>query len=228
MIDNEIRILYNCTMKFKAIPFLALFLLALSAQAPQGTIGWYNGDWQSGIPSHPNWHMSSDEYARVYDQFQVPAGGWTVVSVFSNVYISDAKATTTVSWEIRRSMAPGNGGELVASGMSPAIQVPDPAVAAPRYRDEVAKTRFRIQANFLHVQLAPGTYWVSVAPSGLKTAFASPTLGANGIGIDANGPRPALLDMSTGSRFAIAESMGHTGQVGRARFFSQGVIIARQ
>ena len=220
--------MYNCIMKFKVIAFLATFLFALSAQAPQGTVGWYNGDWQSGIPSHPNWYMSADEFARVYDQFQVPAGGWTVVSVFSNNYISDAQATATLSWEIRRGMAPGNGGELVASGLSPAIQVPDPAVTAPPYPQNIARTHFRIQANFLHVQLPQGTYWVSVAPTGLKTSFADATLGKNAAGIDANGPRTALVDVSNGARFAIAESIGRTGQVGRAKYFSQGVVIARQ
>src|SRR5271165_5888177 len=153
-------------MKLKAVTLISFFglalLLTLSAQEPGAAIGWYNGDWQSGIPSHPNWYLAPDNFARVYDQFQVPAGGWTVVSVFSNNYISDAATVTTVSWEIRRGMAPGNAGELVASGMSPALQSLDPAVTAPRYPAEVVKTRFRIQATFLRVQLVAGSYWISV------------------------------------------------------------------
>jgi len=218
-------------MKLKGaalVSFLALaLLLALSAQEPGGSIGWYNGDWQSGIPSPQNWYLTSDNYARVYDQFQVPDGGWTVVAVFSDNNISDAAIIGTVSWEIRRKMAPGNGGELVASGISPAIQSSDPAVTPPRYKEEVVKTHFRIQANFLHVQLAAGSYWISVAPGGVNTAFLSSTLGANAVGLDANGPRLALVDRSAGPLFAIADSAGRTGQVGRARYFSQGVIIAR-
>jgi hypothetical protein len=218
-------------MKLKGVALISFFglalLLALSAQEPGWAIGWYNGDWQSGIPSAPNWLLAPDNFARVYDQFQVPAGGWTVVSVFSNDYISDAAAIATVSWEIRRGMAPGNGGELVASGTSPAIQSPDPAVTAPPYPAPAVKTRYRIQAGFLRLQLPAGSYWVSVTPSGVNTANASPTLGANAVAVDANGPHLALVDRTAGPRFAIAESAGRTGQVGRARYFSQGVIIAR-
>jgi len=205
---------------------LALFF-ALAAQEPGSAIGWYNGDWQSGIPSPANWYMAPDDYARVYDQFQVPAGGWTVVSVFSNGSIPDATAIGTVSWEIRRGMSPGNGGEVVAAGVSPAIQSDDPAVAAARYPDAVKKTHFRIQANFLHVPLAAGSYWLSVTPGGIRNANAASTLGANAVGVDSNGPRMALLDRAAGPRYAIAESAGRTGQVGRARYFSQGVIIGR-
>jgi hypothetical protein len=204
-----------------------VLLLALPAQNTGSVVGWYNGDWQSGIPGAPNWYLNADEFARIYDQFQVPSGGWTIVSVFSNNYISDAANVASVSWEIRRGMTPGNGGELVASGLSPAIQSPDPSVSTPRYPEPVAKTRFRIQANFLHVQLPAGSYWLSVTPAGVKTSTASPTLGSNAVGLDANGPRLAVVDRTAGPRYAIAEALGRTGQVGRARQYSQGVIVAK-
>jgi len=102
-------------------------------------------------------------------------------------------------------MAPGNGGELVASGITPAgIQSPDPAVTSQRYPAPALKGHFRIQANFLSVALTAGSYWINVAPGGIDTAFADPTLGANAVGLDANGPRLALVDRTTGPRFAIA------------------------
>ena len=174
--------------------------------------------------------MSADDYARVYDQFQVPEGGWTVVAVFGH-NVGDGANIGSVSWEIRRGMASGTPGEVVASGVSPAVQVPDPSITSPPYRAEVladlVQHHFRIQANYLNVRLAAGNYWLSVTPVGVKTTFASPTLGGNAVGVGPNGPRPALVDRTAGPRFAIAESVGGTGQVGRARFFSQGVIIAR-
>jgi len=49
-------------MKLKGVALISFFglalLLALSAQEPGWAIGWYNGDWQSGIPSAPNWLLA--------------------------------------------------------------------------------------------------------------------------------------------------------------------------
>jgi len=202
-------------------------LFAVTAQDTAGVIGWYHGDWQSGIPSAPNWYNGPNEFARVYDQFQVPAGGWTVTGVFVNSMIGGFPGVAQVSWEIRRGMAPGQGGELVAGGMSVATTSADPAVTSNKYPANVARQHFRIAANYLHVSLAPGSYWVSVAPAGKGQAFANPTLGLNAIGLDTNGIKMALVDSSSGPHFAIAESIGRTGQVGRAKAFSQGVTISR-
>jgi hypothetical protein len=210
---------------------LVALTFTLAAWAQSGTaIGWYNGDWKSGIPSHPNWYLSADEFARVYDQFQVPEGGWTVVAVFGH-NVGEGANIGSVSWEIRRGMTSGVPGEVVASGISPAVQSPDASITSPPYIPDalplLVKMHFRIQANYLNVHLAAGNYWLSVTPVGVKNTFANATLGANAVGVGPGGPRPALVDRTTGPRFAIAESVGGTGQVGRGRFFSQGVIIAK-
>ena len=204
-----------------------VLLFAVTAQDTTGTIGWYNGDWQSGIPSAPNWYNGPNEFARVYDQFQVPAGGWTVTGVFCNSMIGEFPGVAQASWEIRRGMAPGQGGELVAGGMSVATTSADSAVTSKKYPANVASQHFRIAANYLHLALAPGSYWVSVAPVGKGQAFANPTLGLNAIGLDMNGTKMALVDSSSGPHFTIAESLGRTGQVGRAKAFSQGVTVSR-
>jgi hypothetical protein len=202
-------------------------LLAVTAQDATGAIGFYNGDWQSGIPSAPNWYNGPEEFARVYDQFQVPAGGWNVTGVFSNNLIGDFPGVAQVSWEIRRDMAPGHGGKLVAGGTSVATTSADPAVTSKTYPATVARQHFRIAAHYLHVALAPGTYWVSVAPVGRGQAFANATLGLNALGLDTNGTKMALVDSSTGPHFAIAEATARIGQMGRAKAFSQGVIVSR-
>lgn len=49
----------------------------------QTSVGWSNGDCQMAIPSHANWYSSDAQYARTFDNFTVPAGGWTVAGVFS-------------------------------------------------------------------------------------------------------------------------------------------------
>jgi hypothetical protein len=66
-------------------------------QSAGGVVGWYNGDWQSGIPGLANWYVSKDESARVYDDFVVPEGGWTVVGVFSNSRMNISEVTGA-SW----------------------------------------------------------------------------------------------------------------------------------
>jgi hypothetical protein len=211
-----------------AVALLApLFFAAVLAQPSGGGTGWHNGDWQSGIPGLLNWYVAPDNYARVYDQFQVPDGGWTIVAVFSDNALVEFPSVTEASWEIRRGMVPGSGGEVVASGLAAVNPIPDPSVTAPKYpASEVAK-HFRIQVNNLSVQLPAGHYWLSVAPVGSGKTYASPTLGSNAVGVDQNGLGLALFDRPNGPRFAIAESVGCAGEMGIARHFSQGVIVAK-
>src|SRR5204862_23803 len=47
---------------------------------------WYNGDFNgvNGLANEDNTSLGSGEYARVYDDFNVTGGGWTVTSVFSD------------------------------------------------------------------------------------------------------------------------------------------------
>ena len=103
---------------------LLAFSLLLPLRAQQ--VGWYNGEWRSGIPGPGNWYANANSYIRVYDEFQVPEGGWTVVGAFSDNRLPASRSIVNASWEIRRGMAPGNGGEIVASGVTPVILNPIP------------------------------------------------------------------------------------------------------
>jgi hypothetical protein len=207
--------------------FALSLVLAVSAQESGGVIGWFNGNWRSGIPGAWNWYVAPDNFARVYDQFRVPEGGWTVVSVFSDNVLLEFPSVIYASWEIRRGMAPGNGGEVVAAGVTPATQDPDPSVTTPKYPAGEVKKHFRIQVDNLHVQLSAGRCWLSVTPVGKGDAYASATLGANAIGIDQNGLAMALVDSPNSARFAIAGSAAGAGQLGIAQHFAQGVIVAK-
>ena len=212
------------------IPFVLLalaFLVAAFAQQAAEVIGWYNGDWQSGIPGLSNSYNAPGDFARIYDQFQVPDGGWTIIAVYSDNALYDFPPVTSASWEIRRGMAPGQGGETIASGVAQATQMPDPAVTTPKYPATEASNHFRVLVSGLQVQLPPGRYWLSVAPVGTGKAYASPTLGLNAVGVDQNGPGIALFDRPSGPRFAIAEAVARAGQMGITRHFSQGVIVAK-
>ena len=52
---------------------------------PVGTL-WYNGDFDgvNGLANEQDTSLGSGQYAHTYDDFNVPAPGWTVGSVFSN------------------------------------------------------------------------------------------------------------------------------------------------
>jgi len=206
-----------------------VLLAAAFAQQAGAAIGWYNGEWRSGSPGSGNWYVAPDKFVRVYDQFQVPAGGWTVLSVFSDnaLYDSPTPVITHVSWEIRRGMAPGNPGEIVAADLSPASQLPDPFVKTGVYPPSEIGKHFRIQVDHLRVQLPAGHYWISVTPLGRGQILAHPTLGKSAVGIDQSGLGMALVDDSSGPRFTIAESVGKAGQMGIAKHFAQGVIVAK-
>ncbi len=153
-----------------------------TASAPQpapAVIGWYNGDWKSGLSGQANFFYKGGHFCRVYDDFVVPAGGWTVVGVFSNNRMADA-IITKASWEIRRDMKPGKGGKKVASGVSEAKQVRIPGTG-PFPTD--AAIGYRIQVDGLRVRLKPGRYWLSVAPVGRGGRwYINGTLGKNAVG----------------------------------------------
>ena len=92
----------------------------LSVKRPTGTSIplWYNGDFNqlNGLANGDNWDGSGG-YARVYDDFFVnDPNGWDVTGVFS-----DNLSTTNITgayWEIRQGISAGNGGTLIASGMT--------------------------------------------------------------------------------------------------------------
>src|SRR5438034_3393699 len=79
---------------------------------------WYNGDFNgvNGLANEDNTALGSGEFASVYDDFNVPSPGWTLTAVFS-----DNLSSTTITgalWEIRQGISEGNGGTLIASGMT--------------------------------------------------------------------------------------------------------------
>jgi hypothetical protein len=213
------------TAAFVLLAFSLLF--ALPAQQVGAVVGWYNGEWRSGIPGPPNWYANANSFIRVYDEFQVPDSGWTVVGAFSDNGFPEPRTIVNAFWEIRRGMAPGNGGEIVASGVTPVVQGPDPSVTPGRYPAAEIPKHFRIEVDNLHVQLPPGHYWLSVTPVSEDKFHVSATLGANAVGLDRTGIGMALVDRPDGPRFAILESTGRSGQSGRAQHCAQGVIIAK-
>jgi uncharacterized protein (TIGR03437 family) len=182
------------------------------------TVGWYNGDWITGIPGLANWYQSDQNFARGYDDFVVPQGGWTVVGAFSYNDMT-ADGVTEASWEIRSGVSEGNPGTVVASGRSLAT-----LTLAATLTD--GTFRYRVQVDGLRVQLPAGTYWLSVTPvTGRVQSYLSKTLGANAVGNPAGNDGHAFFysPVIPNSFFVGAQS---TGQAGTGDDFSMGVLIS--
>ena len=197
--------------------------LAAMPRAPKpGTVvGWYNGDWQSGMPGAMNWYRWTRDFRRVYDDFVVPQGGWTVVGVFSDNQM-DFNGVTEASWEIRSGMLPGVGGNLIASGVSPATQT-----FLGRFPKDTL-SGYRIQVDGLKVSLKPGKYWLNVAPVVDGQCYLRATLGNKAVGEPPGNNGLAYIGRSgSPTLFLEAETTGTRGQIGVGKDFSQGVIILK-
>jgi hypothetical protein len=195
---------------------LAFSQPGLRAQgASKVTVGWYNGDRQFGIPGVQNWYLSASQLARVYDNFVVPDGGWIVAGVFSNIVPNNTFAATQAAWEIRSYLAADSAGTLVASGVSAATVTFNPALSV-----------YRIEVDGLQVALAPGHYWLNVAPVGPGATewYVAATLGTNAVG-NPPGNDGGALYLSSANNMNFM-SMSTSGPAGTSADFSQGVLIS--
>jgi hypothetical protein len=185
---------------------------------PNGIVGWYNGDWQSGIPSPANWYNSAQSYSRIYDDFVVPDGGWTIAGVFAHIDMASTGATQA-SWEIRSGMSAGNGGTLIASGLSPATQTQTAVVGGGNYV-------YLLEVDGLSVELGPGTYWLSVAPiTANSRPYLCVTKGLNAVGHPPGNDGQAFSSAGPGS---FSGALQETGGAGTSGDFSLGVIVSGQ
>jgi hypothetical protein len=140
---------------------------------------WYNGDFNgvNALANEENTSIGSGEFASVYDDFIVPSGPvWSVTSVFSDNL--ENTNVTGASWEIRQGISVGNGGTLVASGIT---MTP---VVIPTGRSGFGFTEYMIEVTGLNVSLPAGIYWLNVTPIGDGTgrSFEGTTSGANCVG----------------------------------------------
>jgi N-acetylneuraminic acid mutarotase len=153
---------------------------------------WYNGDFDN-----VNGLANGDVVgfiAATYDNFIVPdEAGWTVTSVYTNNLVDTSAGITTANWEIRSGVSEGNGGTLVASASAA------PAVVTATGRSGFGFTEYTVEVTGLNVNLAPGTYWLSVQPiSGITfVSYNSSTVGANCVGLPCGNDDNAFFTSST-------------------------------
>ena len=181
---------------------------------PAGAL-WYNGDFNgvNGLANERDTSLGSGQFAQVFDDFNVnDAEGWDVDEVFSH----NLENTNVVgaTWEIRQGMSEGNGGTLIASGMTATPVVTQVGPGGFGFLE------FEVKVTGLNVHLAPGTYHLNVTPTGDLTgrSFDSTTDGANCIGTPCGNNQNAFFN----SNF-FGANYTSTANFGQPFDFSMGV-----
>jgi hypothetical protein len=155
-----------------------------------GNALWYNGDFDGvdGLTNEQDTFATG--FSHIYDDFNVTdSGGWDVTSVFSDNLASTN--ITSATWEIRSGVSAGNGGTIVASGMTVTPQV------TATGRSGFGFIEFMVEVDGLTVHLDPGTYWLNVTPVDSLDggrSFDSTTSGANCVGTPCGDNDTAFLD----------------------------------
>lgn len=177
----------NMLFRRASLTFLTVLTFFMLTSVYASPILWYNGDFD-GVNGLSNEINTSVAHSNVYDDFLVDGFGWDIDTVWSN-NLMDFGEVTQALWEIRRGIAPGNGGTLIASGTNYATQV-------ATGRSGFGFTEYAIEVTGLNISLLPGTYWLTVAPVGFGSgrSFVSSTSGANAIGTPAGNNENAFID----------------------------------
>lgn len=177
---------------FLFLVFAALLPARLSSQEaedtgpaplPEGTL-WYNGDWRptwtGGFVFNYEWSDANSTEMIFEDFIVADDAGWTVTQLWSNNYIKylgylePPYPISFAHWQIRKDMTggwqdEGGGGELVASGISPAtVSLNRTVCTVPANPCDpgFATTVLTVSVKNISVPLQPGRYWVGVAPVG--------------------------------------------------------------
>ena len=156
-------------MKLNRLAFIAGGLMLVGVACAEGTIYWYNGDFD-GTNGFAN-----DFDAFTYDDFNVGAGGVHLNGVFANCLTN--ATITNMNWEIRQGISEGNGGTLVASGSGSVTMT-------ATGRNGFGFDEFNLLVKGLDVSLDEGTYFLgtNVGDLGGARSFVSTTVGTNSVG----------------------------------------------
>lgn len=152
------------------------FLLILLSSSLFGStsIYWYNGD--PNLLDGLRQNVNGMAPGLTYDDFFVGTGGLEVNGFFSNDFMKGS--INQAFWEIRSDVSNGDGGTVVASGTDFASQT-DTGLSG--FGFEI----YRIQVNGLDFLLAPGHYWLTLAPvltGDTQISFLATTSGVQGSG----------------------------------------------
>jgi hypothetical protein len=159
----------------------ALIAVWLVPPASAGTL-FFNGDPNGGNIGGSFLDCStcrSTQGVRIYDDFHVTGSTWHVTGLFGDYFMmSPGFLPTSGLWEIRQNVSQGNSGTLIAGGSAPLTLTP---MSTPP-NGSASFHYFGISLDIAALDLAPGTYWMNLAPDALfNETFLVGTEGANGV-----------------------------------------------
>jgi hypothetical protein len=164
---------------------LAMLLLGSMATPSYADTLWYNGDLDTNYTFGLSNQISPTLTASLYDDFIVPAGGWTINTLYSNNIVNNSTITGAY-WEIRQGVSAGNGGTLLWSGTS--LISDNVSVEATGRQSNDPFPEMTVAVTNLNFGLDEGTYWLSVTPMIISDdnggVNISPTTGANAVGFN--------------------------------------------
>lgn len=189
---------------------LFLAMLAVAAPAAAQTLV-YQGDHQGGSTCS----VKGTNLALgcvMYDNFTVGGDGWNVTGVFGNFYqaqVDGMAPWSTAFWEIRTGMAEGNAGTLLFGGASSVASATHDATGRSFVSGGVTFLEYTATINLAQFFLAPGNYWLGIAPVVIEDAatyvgaYASWTSGSGGVSSQADGSGISWIN---GSQNYVAQS----------------------
>lgn len=200
--------------------FLLLLFMAWTLPGLAQTTLWYNGDLVDGGGINSIGGAGID--ARVFDSFQVTdPTGWLVSNIWSNNFSgnNDYFISNSADWSIRTGMSAGNGGTIVASGISQATKTPTGRRLNQTDNFGTLFYEYKSEVSGLNITLLPGTYWLQVSPiveDTTSSVFNSRSTGGQNFFGPAS-PSPGIMDVPSRGinyeRAADEYSMGVAGSV---------------
>lgn len=194
-------------------------LVAASPAAAQTLV--YQGDHQGGTTCSAKASNLATGCV-MYDNITVGGDGWNVTGLFGHFYqpaVDGMVPWTTAFWEIRSGMSEGNAGTQVLGGVASATH----DATGRSFIGSATFYEYLATLTLDEFFLAPGSYWIGIAPVVIETAdsyvgaYASWTGGTGGINSQAddkgiawvNGSQNYLVvdhDFSYGVLGTLAES----------------------
>lgn len=189
-------------------------LIAVAIPASALTI-WYGGDpdFQGNLASQQGGYFNG---AMTYDDFDTTMSGWNVYYLIGNFGMNFT--TDKEYYEIRSGVSNGNGGTLVKSGTIDVTQT---------WTGDMMQGRkvYTLAGNTPAFELAPGKYWVGLAPivpdpaNTSAMSFVEITSGDGGLGTPLNNGNSFFTFDREGHYFS-----GTSVYFGSNKDFSYGVF----